>query len=136
MSEPTLEDDLAAWGKVVRLHTTGRRSGRDRSVTVGYVEEDGGAIVVASSSEATGWAANLRSTPDCVVELDGHQRASLAIPLRGSDRAAAIARLILKYGTPAERLGAGPAFRLLPRGSSAGPARSDYTDAHTDEHSR
>jgi hypothetical protein len=34
-------------------------------------------------------------------------------------RAAAIRDLILRYGTPSERLGAGPVFRLRP--SAAGP---------------
>lgn len=136
MSEPTLEDDLAAWNKVVRLHTTGRRSGRIRSVTVGYVEEEDGALMVAAASEATAWAANLRSRPDCVVELDGQQYPSRAIPLEGSARDRAVTRLILKYGTPAERLGAGPAFRLQPHDSSAGPRRNVYTDRITDTRTR
>jgi hypothetical protein len=56
-------EQLAAWGKVVLLETTGRDE-----------------------------------------ELDG------------ADRARAITELILKYGTPAESLGAGPAFRLRPAG--------------------
>jgi hypothetical protein len=33
-------------------------------------------------------------------------------PLAGAEANAGIVALILKYGTPAERLGRGPAFRL------------------------
>jgi hypothetical protein len=48
------------------------------------------------------------------VERDGLRSWHLAIPLSGDERNAAITALILKYGTPSERLGAGPAFRLVP----------------------
>ena len=58
---------------------------------------------------------NLRATPTCVVERDGDLILRRAVPLDGAVRASAVTRLILKYGAPAERLGAGPAFRLLPR---------------------
>jgi hypothetical protein len=36
----------------------------------------------------------------------------VAEPLAGDELAAAIRDLILRYGTPAERLGSGPAFRI------------------------
>ncbi len=114
MSEGALEADLAAWGKVIRLHTTGRRSGRIRAVTIGFVEAADGSLLVAAGSETTSWAANLRATPACAVERDGRRTRYSAEPLRDTARASAITRLILKYGTPAERLGAGPAFRLTP----------------------
>jgi deazaflavin-dependent oxidoreductase (nitroreductase family) len=112
VSADPLADDLAAWGKVIRLHTTGRRSGRRRTVTIGFAEEDDGSLLVAAASDATGWAANLRAMPACIVERAGQRTRCSAETLQGSERAAAITRLVLKYGTPAERLGAGPAFRL------------------------
>jgi hypothetical protein len=37
----------------------------------------------------------------------------VAVALSGADHSDAIVALILRYGTPAERLGAGPAFRLV-----------------------
>jgi hypothetical protein len=40
--------------------------------------------------------------------------AALAEPLDGADHARTIRGLILRYGTPAERLGRGPSFRLRP----------------------
>ena len=109
-----MEADLEDQGKVIRLHTNGRRSGRTRTVTIGFVEEADGGLLVAAASDATSWAANLRATPACVVERGGQRCDCLAQPLHDGERAAAIGGLILKYGTPAERLGAGPAFRLRP----------------------
>ena len=44
----------------------------------------------------------------------------MAEPLPEPGRQEAVRALILKYGTPAERLGWGPAFRLVPVGGSAG----------------
>jgi len=106
--------DLSARGLTITLVTVGRHSGLPRIATIGFVERPGGSLLVAASAETTHWAANLKAEPGCTVELDGHRREYRAVPLRGSERAAAIAGLILKYGTPAERLGAGPAFRLDP----------------------
>jgi hypothetical protein len=56
------------------------------------------------------------SNPNPVVRVtrEGHSLPYRAIALDGTERNAAIAALILTYGTPAERLGAGPAFRLVP----------------------
>jgi hypothetical protein len=45
---------------------------------------------------------------------------AIAEPLETSDHARAIRGLILRYGTPAERLGLGPSFRLRPRSDGAG----------------
>ena len=49
------------------------------------------------------------------------RRAYRAEEIDGPERARAITELILKYGTPAERLGAGPAFRA----AAGGPSRLD-----------
>ena len=114
MSEPSPDADLAAWGKVIRLETVGRRTGRPRIVTVGFVPAGGEALLVAASSDSTGWAVNLRARGSCVVELNGERRPFTATELGADERATVVRDLILKYGTPAERLGAGPAFRLDP----------------------
>lgn len=112
----SLEADLAAWGKVVVIETRGRRSGLPRRATVGFAEAPDGALLVAASDAETQWARNLLSDPRCVVERDGQRHAAAAVPLEDEQRHAAATALILKYGTPAERLGGGPAFRLEPRG--------------------
>lgn len=118
-SVPTsMDDDLAAWGKTIALETRGRQSGMRRRVTVGFVEESDGGLLVAAADDASHWANNLVADPRCQVERGGRRDAYLATRLTGGDRSAAIAALILKYGTPSERLGAGPAFRLSPETSS------------------
>jgi deazaflavin-dependent oxidoreductase (nitroreductase family) len=109
-----MEADLAAWGKVIRLATIGRRSGLPRVVSIGFVADGDGSLLVAAASESTAWAANLRAHPACSVVLDDEGRAYEATEVTGDDHAGVVRELILKYGTPAERLGAGPAFRLRP----------------------
>ena len=69
-------------------------------------------LLVAAASESTGWARNLDANPDCHVELRGARRRCRAQRLTGAEAEAAVVALILKYGTPAERLSGGPAYRL------------------------
>jgi deazaflavin-dependent oxidoreductase (nitroreductase family) len=120
-SSPSLEEDLTAWGRTIALETRGRQSGHARRATVGFVTEPDGSLLVAARSETTHWARNLTTDPRCVVERAGTRRECQAIPLAGADAQAAVTGLILKYGTPAERLGSGPAFRLV----LVTPARAD-----------
>jgi hypothetical protein len=69
---------------------------------------------VAAADEDVHWARNLLADPRCLVERDGQLHPCRAAPLDAGARQAAVAALIVRYGTPAERLGAGPAFRLTP----------------------
>ncbi len=108
------EADLVEWGKAVRLTTTGRRSGRSAGAVVGFVEEPGGNLLVAAGSRRANWALNLLADPACEVTLRGTGYPARAERLEGPERAKAVVDLILKYGTPSERLGAGPVFRLRP----------------------
>jgi deazaflavin-dependent oxidoreductase (nitroreductase family) len=110
----TYAEQLAAWGKVLLLETTGRVSGRPRRAAVGFVEEPDGSLLVAAGSPTTHWAANLLADPLCHGTLSGTRRAYRAEEIEGSERARAVSALILRYGTPAEGLGHGPAFRLRP----------------------
>ena len=109
-----LGEQLAGWGKVLRLETRGRVSARPIEVAVGYVEEPDGSFLVAAGSADTGWARNLDADPACRIAIGDDLRAAVAEELQGPDAHRAVRELILKYGTPAERLGAGPAFRLRP----------------------
>ena len=116
MTEPeatrSVEADLTAWGKTVVLETVGRASGRARRVTLGFIEESHETILVAASDDTTQWALNLVAEPHCHIERDGSRRAGRAVLLPPEERNAVVAGLILKYGTPSERLGRGPAFRV------------------------
>jgi deazaflavin-dependent oxidoreductase (nitroreductase family) len=107
-------EELAEWGTVLLLETRGRRSGRPVSTAVGYVEQPDGSLVIAANDETSHWARNLLAAPACRVTRAGRTVAYVAEPLDGARRNAAVVDLILRYGTPAERLGGGPVFRLVP----------------------
>ncbi len=76
------------------------------------MEEPDRNLLVAAGSEDTGWARNLLADPRCRVTLGEDTFNATAEPLEGEDFHRAIRDLILRYGTTAERLGHGPAFRL------------------------
>ncbi len=75
---------------VLLLETTGRRTGRRRSVLLIYVS-DGERLVVAGSHggrhDDPAWVENLRADPRAVVALDGRRRAVRARPAEPDERA-------------------------------------------------
>ena len=109
-----MENDLVAWGRVARIVTRGRVTGHSAQATVGFVEQADGSLLVAASSPRADWALNLIAEPRCRIAIADVSRVVVARPLEGAAYAAAIRELILKYGTPAEGLGAGLAFELTP----------------------
>jgi deazaflavin-dependent oxidoreductase (nitroreductase family) len=111
-------EQLASWGKVAMLETIGRKSGRPVQSAVGFIEESDGSILVAAGSETADWVLNLRANPQCTTTVgDRTTEYDKAVELEGDERSAAVVALILKYGTPAERLGRGPVFSLRPPAS-------------------
>jgi deazaflavin-dependent oxidoreductase (nitroreductase family) len=114
--------ELAAWGRVLLLETRGRRSGARRVTAVGFVEEPDGSILIAAGSTETAWALNLLADPQCRVTIAGAERSCRARPVPPADAQRAVVALILRYGTPAERLGRGPVFRLVPVPAAPVPA--------------
>ena len=107
-----MEDDLVAWGRTLRLETRGRVSGRTASAVVGFVDRPDGTLLVAAGSPDAGWALNLLDDPACRVTIGDAAWAAVARPLERDEHVAAVRELILRYGTPAENLGAGPSFEL------------------------
>ena len=107
-------EQLAGWGKVLRLRTRGRASGRPVEVAVGYVDEPDGSVIVAAGSAGADWARNLDADPRSHVTVGERAFDAVADRLEGPDAHRAVRELILRYGTPAERLGNGPVFRLRP----------------------
>ena len=77
------------------------------------MDEADGSILVAANERAA-WALNLIADPNVQVEVGERQFAAVAEPLSPSDHAVVVRGLILRYGTPAERLGRGASFRLRP----------------------
>jgi len=94
--------------------TRGRVSGREVPVAVGYLEEPDGSLLVAAGDPEADWARNLEVEPRCSVTLGERSWPAIAEPLEPAEAARAVTGLILKYGTPSEGLGRGPAFRLRP----------------------
>ena len=107
-----MEDDLVAWGRVLRLETRGRITGRPARAVVGFVERPDGTLAVAAGSAEADWGRNLLVDPACRATIADATFAAVARELEGPEHAAAVRDLILKYGRPAEGLGAGPAFEL------------------------
>lgn len=77
------------WG-ALRLTTVGRRSGQERSVIVGYLEDGPNLVLLAMNGWAEGhpaWWLNLQAHSDAVVRLaDEHPRRVHAIKAEGEDR--------------------------------------------------
>jgi deazaflavin-dependent oxidoreductase (nitroreductase family) len=110
-----VEDDLVGAGRVISIETRGRVTGRPARAVVGFVERGGGVLAVAAGSSRADWALNLLEDPGCRLTLGDRTWAAEATELIGPAHAAAVRDLILRYGTPSEGLGAGPAFELQPR---------------------
>ena len=110
---------MAASGDVAVLDIPGRRTGRPYRTAVGYVRDTDGSLLVAASAAYTQWARNLEAAGRCRVTIGAASGEYDAIRLPDGDRGRVVVELILRYGTPAERLGAGPAFRLVPRAGGA-----------------
>ena len=81
---------------------------------MGYLEEPDGSLLVAANEPEAAWARNLEADPRCRVSVGERSWEALAEPLDAAAAGRVVTGLILRYGTPAERLGRGPAFRLRP----------------------
>jgi hypothetical protein len=85
---------------------------------LGYVEAPDGTLLIAAGTPEADWARNLEVDHRCRVTIGEATWPARAEPLTGPDANRVVRELILKYGTPAERLGAGSAYRLhLDRGA-------------------
>ncbi len=124
MTDADIGEQLAAWGTVAIVETRGRLTGRPARAAVGFIEEPDGSILVAAGDPDADWARNLEAEPACHVTIGAERRGCVAEPLDRAASNATVASLILRYGTPAERLGRGPAFRLRPAGSRPDGAAS------------
>jgi len=76
------------WG-TLRLTTIGRRSGRERSVIVGYFEDGPDLVTMAMNGWGEGepaWWLNLQSNPDVEVQLADGPRLVTGRPAVGEER--------------------------------------------------
>jgi len=94
-------------------------SGRPVEVALGYVDEPDGSVLIAAGSPDAAWARNLDADPRCRVAVGEETWPdAIAEPVAGAESQRAVRELILKYGTPAERLGRGPVYRLRRTGAA------------------
>lgn len=77
------------WGTLC-LHTIGRRTGRERNVMVGYVEDGPNLVTMAMNGwgpEEPAWWLNLQAHPDTTVDLPrGGSRSVTARAAQGEER--------------------------------------------------
>jgi len=74
----------------MRLTAVGRRSGKKRSVILGYYEDGPNLVTLAMNGWAEpepAWWLNLQRDPDATIELVGETRAVRARAARGEERA-------------------------------------------------
>ena len=99
-----------AWG-ALRLTTVGRRSGKERNVIVGYLEDGPDLVLLVMNGWQEGqpaWFLNVQSRPDVVAQLDGQEpRPVHAVEATGTERE----RLWELWGTVEPRLDAYAAQR-------------------------
>jgi F420H(2)-dependent quinone reductase len=77
------------WG-TTRLHTVGRKSGKERIAILGYQPDGENLVTVAMNGWGEGdpkWWLNLLSNPDATVELKGETRAVHARAAEGDEAA-------------------------------------------------
>ncbi len=77
------------WG-ALRLHTVGRRSGKERIAILGYQEDGPNLVTLAMNGwmEAEpAWWLNLQAQPDATIELKGASRRVRARRADGEERA-------------------------------------------------
>ena len=82
------------WG-TLRLTTVGRRTGRERSVILGYIEDGANLVTMAMNGWADGepaWWLNLQARPDATVALVGGSRPVRAHAAEGDERSRLWAR--------------------------------------------
>lgn len=94
----SLTDGRGMGMPLLRLTTTGRRTGQQRSVLLLYVEHSGGPMVIASAAGADSdpqWWKNLQSKPTATLESAEHGTIEVtATELDGDDREQAWEQLI------------------------------------------
>ena len=67
--------------KVLLLTTTGRKTGQRRTTPLGYFEQDGNFIIIASNAGADSnpaWFYNLKSNPQVTLQIGNRQMAAQA----------------------------------------------------------
>jgi deazaflavin-dependent oxidoreductase (nitroreductase family) len=90
------------WGTML-LTTTGRRSGQERQVILGYIEDGPNVVTMAMNGWGPGepaWWLNLKANPEARLQLPRESRVVVAHAAEGDERA----RLWAMWGETNEHL--------------------------------
>jgi deazaflavin-dependent oxidoreductase (nitroreductase family) len=85
---------------LLRLHTTGRRTGEPRAAILGYVEDGPNLVTLAMngwSDPAPAWWVNLQAVPDAVVDLKSGGRRPVHARAAAGDERARLWALVATY---------------------------------------
>jgi proline iminopeptidase len=90
------------WGKakILLLTTEGRKTGRERTTPLLYLEDAGSPVVVATNDGAArhpSWYLNIAAQPDVKVQVRGESFVALARTATDAERAALWPRLVAIY---------------------------------------
>ena len=83
--------------RVLLLTTTGRKTGRKRTTPLGYLEHDGGYVIIGSNAgfdTHPAWFHNLKSNPHATVEVNDRRFEASAEIARPDERGQLWARLV------------------------------------------
>lgn len=86
---------------VLLLVTTGRKTGRERTTPLLYLEDGGRYVIVASNggaATAPAWWLNLQANPEATVEVGGRKTRVRAREAEGEERARLWKMLVRMYG--------------------------------------
>ena len=108
---------------VFLLTTTGRRSGKDRTVPLSRLTDRSGALITVGTNGGLptepAWILNLRADPDAVVRVDGEERSVRAEFVQGDEWSDLWDRIKENYPIYEDALSTAerdvPIVRLLPR---------------------
>ncbi|MFO1540154.1 MAG: nitroreductase family deazaflavin-dependent oxidoreductase [Chloroflexota bacterium] len=104
---------MAKSGRFGLSETVGRSTGRRHATPVGYVRTPDGALLVGAGAAGAHWAQNLVANPACRASSRRATRDYAAHVLAGAEREDALRAIKGRYGPGmADRIGAGPVFRL------------------------
>ena len=100
LSAGRVAGNVPSGAPICLLTTTGRKTGRPRTVPLLYLPDGDGLVVVASRGGMTthpAWYLNLLAEPDVVVDLGTARRAMRARPASDEERARVWPRLVDAY---------------------------------------
>ncbi len=95
--------NAARWG-MLRLHSTGRRTGQERIAILGYIEDGPNLATPAMNGwmePEPAWWLNLQAHPDATVELPGRERRDVRARAAVGEERDRIWRQLVELGTSA-----------------------------------